>query len=157
MIRKPAVQTSHLARKPGASADAASALAGQGTYARIYRMVARIPRGRVATYGQIARLAGMPRAARQVGYALAALRDDAGGVPWQRVVNARGEISARFEPAFEGLQRAMLEQEGVRFDAASRISLERFQWQPAAEPRPRERTVARASVRKRKRKRPAGD
>ena len=100
------------------------------SYARFYRVIARIPRGRVATYGQIAELAGMPRAARQVGYALAALRDVDGKVPWQRVVNARGEISARAEPEFEGLQRAMLEREGVRFDAAGRIALERYLWRP---------------------------
>jgi methylated-DNA-protein-cysteine methyltransferase-like protein len=98
------------------------------SYARFYRVIARIPRGRVATYGQIAALAGMPRAARQVGYALAALRDADGKVPWQRVVNARGEISARAEPAFEGLQRAMLEREGVKFDPSGRIDLARFLW-----------------------------
>lgn len=100
------------------------------SWARFYRVIARIPRGRVATYGQIAELAGMPRAARQVGYALAALRDTDRKVPWQRVVNSRGEISARSEPTFEGLQRAMLEREGVKFDAAGRISLERFMWRP---------------------------
>jgi methylated-DNA-protein-cysteine methyltransferase related protein len=100
------------------------------SYARFYRVIARIPRGRVATYGQVAELAGMPRAARQVGYALAALPDADGKVPWQRVVNARGEISARAEPTFEGLQRAMLEREGVKFDASGRISLERFMWRP---------------------------
>ena len=100
------------------------------SWARFYRVIERIPRGRVATYGQIAELAGMPRAARQVGYALAALRDTERKVPWQRVVNARGEISARSEPTFEGLQRAMLEKEGVTFDAAGRISLKRFLWRP---------------------------
>ncbi|HKU40053.1 MAG TPA: MGMT family protein, partial [Polyangiales bacterium] len=101
------------------------------SYARIYEVVSRIPRGRVATYGMVAELAGMPRAARQVGYALAALRDASGKVPWQRVINARGEISERSEPTFEGLQRALLEREGVVFDADGRISLERFLWRPS--------------------------
>lgn len=99
------------------------------TYQRIYRAVARIPRGRVATYGQIAALAGIPRGARQVGYALAALRSDK-GVPWHRVINARGEISARAEPEFEGLQRAMLRREGIRFNPQGRLSLERYRWRP---------------------------
>jgi methylated-DNA-protein-cysteine methyltransferase-like protein len=103
------------------------------TYARIYRVVAKIPRGKVATYGQVAALAEMPRAARQVGYALAALRDDAKGVPWQRVINSKGEISARFEPGFEDLQRVLLEQEGVRFNAQGRVDLDKVQWTPGVE------------------------
>jgi methylated-DNA-protein-cysteine methyltransferase related protein len=97
-------------------------------YDRIYRTVRRIPRGRVATYGQVAKLAGMPAQARLVGYALAALRDDR--VPWQRVVNARGEVSLRSEPGAEQRQRELLEREGVRFDAQGRVSLERFGWRP---------------------------
>jgi methylated-DNA-protein-cysteine methyltransferase-like protein len=110
-----------------------TATAGESSYQRIYRVVARIPRGQVATYGQVAELAGMPRAARQVGYALAALRDDSRGVPWHRVLNARGEISARSEPGFEGLQRMLLEREGVRFDQSGRVALERVRWPPGAE------------------------
>jgi methylated-DNA-protein-cysteine methyltransferase-like protein len=105
------------------------------TYARIYRVVAKIPRGKVANYGRVAALAEMPRAARQVGYALAALRDDAKGVPWQRVINSKGEISARFEPGFEDLQRVLLEQEGVRFDAQGRVDLDKVQWKPGVEPK----------------------
>ncbi len=65
-------------------------------YPRIYSVVRRIPNGRVATYGQIARLAGLPGGARQVGYALHALDEDS-DVPWQRVVNARGRVSSRLE------------------------------------------------------------
>lgn len=95
-------------------------------YESIYAVVRRIPRGRVATYGQVARLAGLPRRARQVGYALHALEGD--GVPWQRVVNARGEISARAIPYYEAKQRALLERERVRFDAKGRVRLARFQW-----------------------------
>lgn len=100
------------------------------SYARIYETVRRIPPGRVATYGEIARLAGIPRHARQVGYALAALRGD--DVPWQRVINAKGEVSPRAEPGWEGLQRKLLEREGVVFDAQGRVSLARFGWQGEA-------------------------
>lgn len=91
--------------------------------------MARIPAGRVATYGQIAELAGLPGQARQVGYALAALPDGS-PVPWQRVVNARGEVSARRD--FDGAprQRLRLEEEGIRFDAAGRLDLERYRWRP---------------------------
>lgn len=103
------------------------------TYARIYRVVSKIPRGHVATYGQVAALADMPRAARQVGYALAALRDDAHDVPWHRVINSKGEISARSEPGFEDLQRVLLEREGVRFDAQGRVALDKVRWAPGVE------------------------
>jgi methylated-DNA-protein-cysteine methyltransferase-like protein len=96
----------------------------------IHAAVRRIPRGRVASYGQIAALAGRPGRAREVGYALASL-SDADGVPWQRVVNARGEISARGEPAAAALQRRLLEREGVRFDLRGRIDLERYGFRPA--------------------------
>jgi methylated-DNA-protein-cysteine methyltransferase-like protein len=98
-------------------------------YAAIWRIVSRVPRGRVATYGQIATLAGLGGHARQVGYALHALPHGA-RVPWQRVVNARGEVSARSEPGAESLQRALLEREGVRFDARGRIDLARHVWRP---------------------------
>jgi methylated-DNA-protein-cysteine methyltransferase-like protein len=97
------------------------------SYERIYRVVRRIPRGRVASYGAVARLAGLPGAARQVGYALAALRDGT-RVPWHRVVNARGAVSPRAS-GFETPQRRLLEREGVRFDAAGRIDLGRFGWE----------------------------
>jgi methylated-DNA-protein-cysteine methyltransferase-like protein len=101
----------------------------KSTYQRIYSEVRRIPRGRVATYGQIARLAGLPGHARQVGYALAALPEEL-TVPWHRVVNAKGEISLRGESHFEIRQRQLLERERVLFDAKGRIPLGRFQWKP---------------------------
>lgn len=97
-------------------------------YDRIYSEVRRIPKGRVATYGQIAALAGIPRQPRRIGYALSALKDDS--VPWQRVVNARGEISRRADPGYENYQRILLEQEGVAFDAGGRIALEKYRWRP---------------------------
>lgn len=97
-------------------------------YQRIYRVVSRIPYGRVATYGQVADLAGLERGARQVGYALAALRDEAERVPWYRVLNARGEITTRYGAELKDLQRELLAKEGVVFDANGRVSLQRFQW-----------------------------
>ena len=98
-----------------------------GTYQRIYEVVRRIPEGRVATYGQVARLAGLGRQARQVGYALHAL-PDGHDVPWHRVINARGEISMRTDPVHEGLQREMLEEEGIVFDQHGRVTLCEYQW-----------------------------
>jgi methylated-DNA-protein-cysteine methyltransferase-like protein len=98
-----------------------------GTHGRIRRVVSRIPIGRVATYGQIARLAGLRGQARLVGYAMHALPVGT-RVPWQRVVNARGEISLAGSSAAR--QRELLEREGVRFDARGRIDLDRFLWQP---------------------------
>ena len=103
------------------------------TYNRIYAVIGRIPRGRVATYGQIARLAGIPGHARQVGYALHALSNGR-NVAWHRVVNSKGEVSARSEPHFENVQRASLEREGIVFGANARISLPRFQWRARTSP-----------------------
>jgi methylated-DNA-protein-cysteine methyltransferase-like protein len=99
------------------------------SYARIYSVVRRIPTGRVATYGQVAHLAGLPGHARQVGYALHALATDR-PVPWHRVLNARGEVSLRRTPGAEEIQRAFLEEEGVEFDARGRVELNRYQWRP---------------------------
>ena len=98
----------------------------KGAYARIYRVVRRIPKGRVATYGQGAKLAGLGGHARQVGYALAA--DLGEGVPWHRVVNAQGQISRRSVDGPEELQRELLEEEGVEFSASGRIDLVRYRW-----------------------------
>lgn len=101
---------------------------GESGYDRIYAVVRRIPRGRVATYGQIASLAGLSGSARRVGYALFSL-SPATALPWQRVVNAQGGIS--LDPLNGGLtQRLLLEKEGVSFDARGRISLSRYQWRP---------------------------
>ena len=95
----------------------------------ILAVVRRIPQGRVATYGQVAALAGFPGHARQVGYALHDLPDGT-DVPWQRVINARGEVSPRASPGREGYQRHLLEEEGVVFDTAGRVDLRRFRWEP---------------------------
>jgi methylated-DNA-protein-cysteine methyltransferase-like protein len=96
-------------------------------YELIWSVVRKVPRGRVATYGQIAELAGLEGHARQVGYALHNLPEKS-GVPWHRVVNAKGEISARTGGDSHELQRLLLEAEGVEFDARSRLDLRRYRW-----------------------------
>lgn len=99
-------------------------------YERIYAIIRRIPKGRVATYGQIAAIAGLPGHARQVGYALYALREGS-TVPWHRVVNAQGRLSlGRVIPEGDVEQRIRLEIEGIEFDADGKIALKRFQWHP---------------------------
>lgn len=111
-------------RAAGAGASAPS------NYARIYAAVRRIPRGRVATYGQIAMVAGLPRQARLVGYALSAVPLES-GIPWHRVINAAGRISLRRTDSGGGVtQRLLLEREGVRFDGGGQTDLERFGWRP---------------------------
>ena len=91
----------------------------------IYAAVRRIPRGRVATYGDVAGLAGLEGHARQVGYALHDLPDGS-DVPWHRVINAKGEISARSHGDSHELQRMLLEAEGVEFDLAGRVDLGKY-------------------------------
>lgn len=100
---------------------------------RIYDVVRRIPVGQVATYGQVAGLAGLAGHARQVGYALNRLPDDS-GIPWHRVLNARGEISDRAVPDDERYQRVLLRGEGVRFGSDGRLSLSRYQWPEGLHP-----------------------
>jgi len=96
-------------------------------YRRIYRVVKRIPKGRVATYGVVARLAGSPGAARTVGWALSALPDDA-DVPWWRVLNASGRISLPERNHGPVVQRALLLREGVRFAPGGAVNLTQFGW-----------------------------
>ena len=104
-----------------------------GLRQRIYRVVERIPKGCVATYGQIARLAGLRGHARQVGYALHALQPGS-PVPWHRVINARGEISLRTAAGAHDEQRERLEAEGVDFDERGRVDLNEFRWNGGPEP-----------------------
>jgi methylated-DNA-protein-cysteine methyltransferase-like protein len=98
------------------------------TYQRIYEVVKSIPAGKVATYGQIAALAGLPGAARQVGYAMHAITEEM-DLPWHRVLNAKGESSLARGAE---LQRSMLEAEGVVFSLDGRVDLKRYQWQPGS-------------------------
>jgi len=98
-------------------------------YRRIYSVVSRIPRGRVATYGQVAMLAGLPRQARFVGRALHELPANS-DVPWHRVVNAAGKISLRADAlGHDELQGHLLKREGVRF-VGEKIPLARYRWTP---------------------------
>ena len=99
------------------------------TYRRIYTTVRAIPHGRVATYGQIADLAGMPRRARLVGRALQVLEDDQ-PVPWHRVLRAGGRIAFTRGTSQYREQRARLSEEGVVFDG-DRIDLARYGWSDA--------------------------
>ncbi len=93
--------------------------------------VRAIPEGRVATYGQIALLAGSPGAARQVGAILRGLREPE-EAPWQRVVNHTGGLST-YKIGYGELQRALLEAEGVEVDAERRVDLRRYRWEPEEE------------------------
>jgi methylated-DNA-protein-cysteine methyltransferase-like protein len=91
-------------------------------------VIRQIPKGWVATYGQVAARAGLPRRARLVGYVLQRL-DSGTDVPWHRVVNAKGEVS--YSPSRNGgdaLQRRRLEREGIVFDRNGRFDLERVRW-----------------------------
>jgi len=92
---------------------------------RVWRLVMKIPRGKVATYGQIAVWLGWPRRARMVGMAM---RHCPSGVPWQRVVNAQGGISLRSAFGSMLTQRILLEQEGVTL-RRGRVPLARYRWQ----------------------------
>lgn len=95
-------------------------------YDEIYEVVKRIPRGAVASYGRIARMVGCT--ARQVGYAMAA-SPSGKKIPWHRVINSRGEISARSGGGDgDARQREKLRREGVLFDARGRVDFARFGW-----------------------------
>ena len=96
-------------------------------YDAVYRVVRKIPRGRVMTYGQIATILGAPRAARAVGYAMRAAPKK---VPWQRVINRMGQISARGDVERPIIQKLMLEAEGLVFDETESCDLARYRWEP---------------------------
>jgi methylated-DNA-protein-cysteine methyltransferase-like protein len=96
-------------------------------YDLIYQVIAAIPRGRVASYGQIAAMAGLPRNARMVGRALRALPGTL-DLPWHRVVNHQGGISPRGGTESERDQRALLEAEGVTF-TGERVRMALYQWE----------------------------
>ena len=98
-------------------------MAETGFYRRVYDLAARIPAGKCASYGQLALMLGSPRAARAVGYAMRACKDPA--VPCHRVVRRDGSTVPAFGP---GLQRALLEAEGVPFTADGRADLARCRW-----------------------------
>lgn len=100
-------------------------MAGQ-VFTAFYEIVRQIPSGKVATYGQVARLAGMPRCSRTVGYAMSGCRDPA--VPCHRVVDRFGGTKACFDIHGPGTQRALLEAEGVAFRPDGTVDLAQSQW-----------------------------
>ena len=98
-------------------------------YNRIYDIVRKIPLGKVATYGQVADLAGLYGQARLVGYALfrVDIEDD---IPWQRVINAKGEISYSFQrQGGDYLQKVLLTEEGIEFQSNGKVNLNKYRWQ----------------------------
>ena len=92
-------------------------------FEEVYKVVARIPAGKVMSYGQIARVLGAPRAARQVGWAMRRCSD---ALPWQRVVRADGSIAGG---GYAALRRALLEGEGIPFTADGRVDMARCAWE----------------------------
>lgn len=116
-----------LARLQGGTDGGPSELRGASPYERIYALVARIPAGRVATYGQLARIEGRSTA-RMVGYAMAALPDER-QLPWHRVVNGRGSVSERRGGGGTSQQEALLRADGLLFDPRGRLDLSRVAWE----------------------------
>ncbi len=98
--------------------------ASNNFFHRVYALVHNVPRGRVVTYGQVARALGMPHGARTVGWAMRACEDD---VPWHRVVNAQGKISLRPTNGYHE-QRLRLKEEGVKFDREGKVDLAKYAW-----------------------------
>ena len=99
-------------------------------YNIIYQTVRQIPFGKVATYGQIADLAGLHGKARLVGYALFKVDVNLNDVPWHRVINAKGEISySSLRRGGDYLQKHLLEKEGIEFNSKEKINLNQYQWQ----------------------------
>ncbi len=100
-------------------------------YDLTYKTVRQIPCGKVATYGQIADLAGLYGKARLVGYAMFLFDTASNDIPWHRVINAKGEISySNLREGGDRKQKHLLEQEGIEFNSKGKINLSQFQWQP---------------------------
>lgn len=97
---------------------------------KVWDLVQNIPKGRVASYGQLANMLGAPRKARHVGYALHQTPDDL-VLPWHRVINSRGEISFERSTEAHMLQRAMLEAEAVNFSEKGRVDMKKYGWRPS--------------------------
>ena len=100
---------------------------GNRFFEQVHQVVRCIPPGKVATYGQVARILGRPRGARTVGWALHSIPEGS-DVPWQRVINARGIITLDAHGPGGAIQRALLEAEGIVFDEEGRIDLDRHGW-----------------------------
>jgi methylated-DNA-protein-cysteine methyltransferase-like protein len=102
-------------------------MASTSFFEQVYQVVAMIPRGRVATYGQIAAYLGNPRAARTVGWALSSMPSGM-DLPWHRVINSKGRIGGPPGGRRAHEQRALLEEEGVTFDESGRVDLKEYGW-----------------------------
>ena len=102
---------------------------------QIWQVIAQIPEGKVSTYGDVARYAGLPGAARRVGRALKILPSGS-LIPWYRVINAQGRISLPHDAAGYYIQRDRLEAEGVVFRANKSINLSLFRWDPGKDSSP---------------------
>lgn len=100
-----------------------------GFFNRVYNVVKDIPKGKVATYGQIAKILGAPRYSLVVGYALHA-NPEPGVIPCHRVVDRYGNLSGSFAFGGKNVQKELLEKEGVIVDEKGRVDLRTFQWQP---------------------------
>ena len=104
------------------------------TYERIYTIVRQIPYGQIATYGQVAELAGLSGKARLVGYALYRIDRKHDDIPWHRVINAKGEVSySHVRQGADHLQRLLLEDEGIEFSPTGKIRLSQYRWRPPTE------------------------
>jgi methylated-DNA-protein-cysteine methyltransferase-like protein len=99
-------------------------------YTQVYEIVKKIPKGKVTTYGTIALLLGNPKAARAVGYALNALdkHREAQSIPWQRVINAQGQISFKGDTIRASLQKRLLLKEGIEFNDLDSIDFKKYGW-----------------------------
>ena len=104
-------------------------MSDDGFFSRVYEVVRQIPEGRVASYGQVARLVGEPRKARFVGFAMHGSPGMAGGVPCHRVVFKDGSLAPGFAFGGPDVQRSMLEEEGVGFLPDGRVDMDAFQWE----------------------------
>lgn len=98
-----------------------------GFFEDVYEVVKKIPEGKVATYGQVARIAGRPRSARVVGWALH-VNPYPGIIPCHRVVNRKGELSGGFAFGGKEVQRQLLEKERIKFDEEGTIDLKKYLW-----------------------------
>ena len=120
-----------MSRKTNQAKATRTAAGYEQVFEKIYRLVLRIPRGRVMTYGQIARLLEDRYSPRLVGWAMHATPQDERNIPWHRVINSRGGISTgRVIIQEPQLQRLMLEAEGVVFDERGHCDLSLYQWSP---------------------------
>ena len=123
-------ESAHLSRLEGGADPEHSELRVASLYERIYALVAQLPAGRVATYGQLARIEGRCTA-RMVGYAMAAVPEGR-ALPWHRVVNGRGSVSERRGGGGTSQQEALLRADGLLFDTRGRLDLDRVAWEGPA-------------------------